>query len=421
MFDSNDSFENLADSFKVSYRASLRTKYPAERLSGGFTGSRRLVSGGRDLIDALNKLFAKDQEAFRRARITDFPHPKELSADIANIECAITLDSLSDWETSQTHQRRKESAKFLRRLIMSLNPSYISRVMGREILLWAFVGIDEKRPQDFMLTNRYSKIRDSIREMGYKPSRLLSCAASLVDAHSSVQDQINRRFRGDVRLALKAYDLCSRLKKTSNLPRIASKHLRRTDIAKLNSYSLRAVMLGKSSFSSGITYSCGKVHPFGLIPESRIGEKVSTFYLDAPHGIALVFNGEPIAAASAYVEDNKTLTLYQLQGVNPKICKIKYPGTRAEILEEVQKFTPWELEPIQWRDLLIEAFEVNAKALGFTRMGIAGAENIRWTQPFKGEEPAHMTVEQAAEKYDKQAELRGFIKEQNNNWYRNIS
>ena len=148
------------------------------------------------------------------------------------------------------------------------------------------------------------------------------------------------------------------------------------------------------------TWSLTAFEGKGTFPISNTAEdKEFWFWMDAPLGVGLFYEGLLNAFASFSTERSKFLVIYQIQGVRQK--------------EENEKTSAEKrrgLFGLDWQKFLVECFKDLAKKGGLEHIIIRGA-------------PKHtyLSLEKALRKYDMVAERLGFVQGKDKDWYKKVS
>ncbi|MBI3052073.1 hypothetical protein HYY74_06505 [Candidatus Woesearchaeota archaeon] len=134
----------------------------------------------------------------------------------------------------------------------------------------------------------------------------------------------------------------------------------------------------------------------GAAPAKCYGEgKWSRFYMDAPFGIGLVYKGKPNAALCFNIDSQHSLTVVQLQGVNPEY----YGHARG-------------LFGIDWNSVLIRLTELWCAQRGFEEVKIISANNATYGEVFSGA---------AGRRIDNSAASLGYALNARGNWQKPIT
>ncbi len=136
----------------------------------------------------------------------------------------------------------------------------------------------------------------------------------------------------------------------------------------------------------------------------------SFVWVDTPVGFTLNYKNEPNAVVAFMPETQDELMIHQLQGSKPK--------RRNPKTGEVKTYPSRGIMSFDWRKVMVQASAQLALQNGFANLGIQqGSRNIWCYTRFEEEQP-HLTFEQAAQAYDKQADRLGFTRGQDGNWHK---
>ena len=97
-------------------------------------------------------------------------------------------------------------------------------------------------------------------------------------------------------------------------------------------------------------------------------DKVISINLDKPIGLALSYNDAPKAVVSLGASTSNEIMLYQIQGIKPK------PAEDRPILNcEKRKYSTWGLEPLDWKQTMVQIGQNLAANLGFESVAVQSA------------------------------------------------
>ena len=294
----------------------------------------------------------------------------------------LTLKSLDDFELANP-----DAARFLQYLVAFAPHKELVETFGKDILLWTWAqGVYLRKDIENSVVSLTNKNLDLLERARLYAWRVLcTCDAMQV---------------------MQTYDLFSSLPDTLakiNLPDLLHGN-------KLQKIKLSDEMIAKYLLSFVRTkgdYESGREERWG--DHNVVGNRTFAIWMDAPVGIALMYEGQPSAVVSFAPKSLDTLMIHQLQGVQPRIIEhYKFVGsirTRG-------------LSQLDWRKLLVECAEHVAKTQGFKELAVQGAHNNYWIKPRQGEAKAHLSLNEAVLKYNKQAERLGFKQREDKNWYK---
>lgn len=138
-------------------------------------------------------------------------------------------------------------------------------------------------------------------------------------------------------------------------------------------------------------------------PDGR--QYLNVIYLDAPVGIALLYQGWPNAITSISCPNNKTLMINQIQGI------------RAKIIDEntnrlIRKIHSRGLIPLNWEELLVRSVEYVAREIQALNLAIQSYSNNNWK--------SSIPIDMGEKRYDAVAEELGFARRKDGNWYKKV-
>jgi hypothetical protein len=145
-------------------------------------------------------------------------------------------------------------------------------------------------------------------------------------------------------------------------------------------------------------------------------DKVISINLDKPIGLALSYDDVPKAVMSLGASAPNELMLYQIQGVKPK------PAEDRLILNcEKRKYSTWGLEPLDWKQAMVQIGQNLASNLGFELVAVQSAANNYWVNRLDKKGNISMRLEDAEKIYDLTAISMGFELRDDGNWHKPIS
>jgi len=196
----------------------------------------------------------------------------------------------------------------------------------------------------------------------------------------------------------------------------------------------------QDSAKEGIELSSSRVDDYALIPIEA--ENYNTYYdgghikgwdddeekgigysswIDTPTGFALTYKGIPNAIAGLAMHSTDTVMIHQLQGVKAnRIDPSKSVYSKERVLG---KISSRGLMPLDWQKVMVQTAEQVTRTLDIPKAGILASENNVWTKKrFRTDTVPHITLEQAANAYDKPAERLGYVRDKTkqNNWKKQL-
>ncbi len=130
-------------------------------------------------------------------------------------------------------------------------------------------------------------------------------------------------------------------------------------------------------------------------------------FLDAPLAISLLCKDEPQGLCSFWLEDEETLLIRQLQGVQKKK---KYSTTKLRSHNG--------LAPLDWIKFFLSCTAQLAQQFEITTISIQGGENNHYTRVIDSKTgKLKLELQKALQRYDDNARRLGFEQRENRNWY----
>lgn len=130
-------------------------------------------------------------------------------------------------------------------------------------------------------------------------------------------------------------------------------------------------------------------------------------FLDAPLAISLLYKNEPQGLCSFWLEDQETLLIRQLQGVQKKK---KYSTTKLRSHNG--------LAPLDWIKFFLSCTAQLAQQFEITTISIQGGENNHYTRVIDSKTgKLKLELQKALQRYDDNARRFGFEQRKDGNWY----
>ena len=148
----------------------------------------------------------------------------------------------------------------------------------------------------------------------------------------------------------------------------------------------------------------------------KVGEdKIIQINLDKPIGFSLNYDNIPQAVSSVGASSSNELMLYQIQGIKPK-------PVHGRTIKNSEKriYSTWGLEPINWKESLIQVAENIASNLNFKSIAIQSAANNYWVNKLDKNNNICMRFEAAQKVYDTPAISLGFNLGEDGNWHKQL-
>lgn len=213
--------------------------------------------------------------------------------------------------------------------------------------------------------------------------------------------------------ALKLYQIFNNLKKVDNAINLEQKLLQFYDfknnkIDKIKDrYSIQSIIIPDVDVT-GYNKELEKI-TLDKDNKTRTERRV---YMDAPLGIILKYDKNPVAITTFSVTNNN-LKIYQIQGITEKVVSTSSYAT-------IKKLRTKGLFELDWKKMLVTINEDIAKYFNLNNCCIQSAKNNHYTKiNYFGDIILNPTI---AEKiYDSTAESLGYIKSKDDsNWYKQL-
>ncbi len=351
-----------------------------------------------DTINLIRELYQQKEAANKGERFyrwsDSLPYPHSLEHYLNELSKhppeKFTLRDLDDYD----EQNREEGFSLC--IVLSHLPSKaVYSEFGSDALLWSWI------------RNSYRESQDAIAE---GLTQILGVDVKRLEKARLTAWQLLFSRRSE--LVKSIYDFSDALiggaADSIELPTLLQGHAKNgieLSDKRINDYSLEPL-------TTESTYSTGDEVKWGAGNNSE-GNKRYIVYLDSPVGIALSYKGEPNAVLGLFPCDTDTLFITQLQGVQPYIADSKG--------NNVGSVHSRGLAPLNWEYTLIDIAAYLCRQLGYSRIGIQGGRNNKWTQPYGRKQEIHLPLEKALERYDKTAKRLGFCQAKDRNWYKSLN
>lgn len=326
-------------------------------------------------IDRLHKIAAMNGDGLHSyyVAVRSKPPPSNLSLD--------ALDSYA-------------YAPELGRFLLNISPEHIVEELGEDVLIWVWANHPHLSQNKFL-----DKIHGAT---GMRP-RLL--AKSLNAEYERRRRQDRRRIRtSNILLAYKIFEKLDRWDLDGiNLQKIlktrAKEGIPLSD-HRMSHYRLHP-MMAEDELAEGFEQTWGRV----WIDEIRKNH----VYLDAPFGIALMYDWDPQAVFSFDFEDHDMLMVRQIQGVQKPVG---FDGMRRQLIKAGSR----RLYPLEWELAGLDIVSRFTEPFGFQRIGVLGARNN--PNVYK---PGYMEYDVAVKRYERTARRAGLIRGDDGNFYGSLA